>query len=236
LLKEDHHFVDSNMVIGLTVDWDDPNDVCSSYFEKAKKDKQHIYTSKRVKEEIENVLETCRRKIKQAIFKIHKDFNYISSQTLEKDLKGFLRKHFGNLKSVVINYMSYRLEEIRDLIKNPQKLDAKLDIVDRDIDEPVNFLYKVATGSTILNYFADVPENHSQFFHEKWKKVSKMLHTKDANIIMDAYHIVENNGVECMVFLSLDRDFTKNGLKNKIEETLSGLIVYNLQDVILIGS
>jgi len=231
LFDKNHHFVDSNMVIGFTVGWDNPNATCKKYMKKARKEKCNLYTSKTVKEEVEEVLEKARRKLKQALFKIHKDFNYVSSQTLKKDLKGFLRKHFGNLKSVVMNYISHRLNEIRDLIKNPQKLDAKLGMVDKDLDEPMNFIYNLASDETVFCYIREVPEDYTTVFENKWRALSRILHTKDRYIILDAYHFLKSNGIQRMVFVSLDKDFIKNGTKEKIENHLSGLSVHYVYDI-----
>jgi len=230
VFERKHHFLDTNLLIAHTVRWDDPAEESMIYLAKTQENNCDLYTSEKVRGEMQRVINKSKQRLKRAMVEIKRNFDYREHRDLLSDLKGFLRSYFDdNLKSIVLNYIELRLDEVEDLIKNPEKLDDKLELIEDDFGKATNFMRALPVGQVeYVNYVKSVPGQYRDVYEKEWAALKDVLNKTDRAVLFDAYHVfIRDHTVDNIVFATLDGDFVRNGAQDEIENCLRGVFVFH---------
>jgi hypothetical protein len=110
----DDHFVETNLVIGYTVDWDRHMEVVENYISSSGADP--IYTSDRVLNEAEKVITDRRRLAVQAANQVYREFEGSPPISVD-DVVGFVWKVLSNQQNSAVDHVIQYIEQNQSLYK-----------------------------------------------------------------------------------------------------------------------
>jgi len=229
----DHHFLDTNVIIGYTVEWDDHNNRCELYFSRTDSNNCSLFISSRVESEALSVVESCRRITLQAINSLWSEFQVGQIQTFETDVMSFIYSEFSDKKrfDALKRYIQCRMNTIREMKISNKSLSNILEIVRDDFEDPIQFLNSLEQGSEI-NIFTDVKKGYRSIYQTKFYKLDDIMDNKtDRDIALDAYHLLQQKDFNDLVLASLDSHFVEENNKSNIENCLNGICIFNLLDI-----
>jgi len=233
MFDRNNHFLDTNVIIGYSVRWDNHSKACKSYFSEIKNNRCDLHTSITVENEARTVIEECRRLVLQAIDALSSSFSSRNITQLNNDLFNFLTKQFSDEKrfSAMKSYVEFKFTRIRNLLLNGRSLSELIPEVRKDFKNPIQFLNIIKNNQkcspirlsyeTLNNYSTEYPQKHNNLDNI-------MENKKDRDIAFDAYHLMCNEDFDEIVLSSLDSDFVDDNFKSKIEDILDGVIIFNL--------
>lgn len=235
MYDKDHHFLDTNVIIGYTVEWDDHNHFSEKYFSEACENDCKLHTSVRVGEEARTVVEDCRRLILQAFELLSSDFKPREDRNLRRDMFNFLidnfsdRERFSSLKK----YLEYKFMDIRNLVLRGYTLDKVMGEVQDDFRLPLEFLHSMKNDeNNDIHFFDNVPPKYSSVYPQKFSKLDSIMENKsDRDIAFDAFHLKREKDYPEIVLSSFDSDFVDGRFKPSIEGILTGLYIFNLLEL-----
>ncbi len=235
MYDKDHHFLDTNVIIGYTVEWDDHNHFSRRYFSETYENECDLHTSVRVESEARTVIEDCRRLILQAFELISSDFTPGMDQKLREDLFGFIKKKFSERErfSSLEKYLQYKFFNIRNLLLSGYPLSKMMEDVNDDFRPPMEFLHRMKNDlDSDIHFFDNVPSKYLPVYPEKYSELDSVMENKsDRDIALDAFHLKNEEGYNEIVLASFDSDFVDMRYKPKIEDCLVGLYIFNLFDI-----
>jgi hypothetical protein len=209
-----HHFLDANLLIGFSVEWDALNSASSYYFRSTSPD---YLTSLRVHDEARSVIEKCRRRTLQVAEYVAEDFSMGAEYRLIDDLHGFVNQEFEDLKSPVKRYISHRKDLFQQLAHNPPETvrDEIRQEIRSDFQTPSAFLIKLKADSSLVQIWANAPEDHSAVYPQKYQELNQiMTNTADRDLLLDAYDFLERGDGDKVLVTTLDRgDFIRDRIE-----------------------
>jgi hypothetical protein len=222
-----HHFLDANLLIGFSVEWDALNAASSYYFQSAS---PNYLTSLRVHEEARSVIEKCRRRTLQVAEYVAEEFNIGAEYQLVDDLHGFVGQEFEDLKSPVQNYISYREDLFQQLAHNPPAsvCDEIREEIRDDFKIPFAFLTKLKADGSRVQIWEDAPTDHSTVYPQNYTDVDKIMqNTADRDLLLDAYDFIERGQEDSILVTTLDRgDFIQDRIE--LETTLQAVQILDV--------
>lgn len=235
MYDKDHHFLDTNVIIGYTVEWDDHNHFSRRYFTRTCENDCELHTSTRVEDEARSVVEDCRRLILQAFELMSSEFKPGAVQNLRGDMISFVKKNFSERErySSLKKYVEYRFSDIRALIFGGYSMDEVCVEVTEDFRPPLEFISNMKNEeNSTVNFFSDVPSEYLSVYPSKYSKLDTIMDNKsDRDIALDAFHLKNEGGYDEIVLSSFDSDFVDGRFKPKIEGVLTGLLIFNLLEL-----
>jgi len=207
----DQHFIDANLLIGLSVEWDSHNSASSYYFDAGSPE---YVTSERVHGEARRVVEKCRRGTLQVAERVAEDFEVGEEYRLMNDLESFVNKHFDDLGSPIKRYITYRKEAFQTLARHPRDRDRKRirNQISEDFKTPLAFLLKLKSENGVLEIWAQAPVDHSPVYPDLYNSLNQvMTNTADRDVLLDAYDFLDKTDVDGVLIATLDQnDFVED--------------------------
>lgn len=211
------HFVETNIIIGYTVDWDRQVPVVRSYL--GSLSGVNLHTSSRVLEEAEDVINDRRRLAKQAARRIYQDFNAGRRRPQTQQIVDFVWGELSNYRESVVDHV---IQHIRDnenyyigltQVENRRVLEATTDDIDDDFDAAIDIITDIRNhncGGFDCSVFIDIKQDYSSF--GIFSTVDSILSVKpnDRDILLDSYHLAQENNIQLLYFVTTDNDFLDN--------------------------
>lgn len=209
-----NHFVETNIIIGYTVDWDRQAPVVRQYI--ASTSGVDLHTSLRVLSEAEGVVNDRRRLAKQAAKRIFENFDAGSRRPSVDDIVDFV---YGELSHYGASIVDHVIQHIRDnedyyigltQVNNRRVLELTTDDIDGDFDSPIGLISAIRAHNCDdfdCSVFFDIEDDYSDY--AVFATVDNVLSDKptDRDILMDAYHLTQEGDVQSLYFVTTDGDF-----------------------------
>jgi len=226
---EDHsrHFIDANLLIGFSVEWDQQNSASKFYFNRGS---PAYITSERVYEEARGVVEQCRRQTLQVATHVAMEFDSGLESQLFDDIHRFIDLHFDDLKSPVKEYVEYNRPAFRTLSGDPpeQETDRIKSEIRDDYKTPLRFLAKLCHDSDILGIWTEAPTDHEDIYDGLYESLDDIMTNKDdRDLLLDAHDFLVVTGRDGLLVATLDRsDFIDD--REALESVLDPIEIVDL--------
>ncbi|MDH5020385.1 hypothetical protein [Halobacterium rubrum] len=229
------HFIDTNILIGYTVEWDNQRDPVSEYTSANPYAEAAIHTSEAVLDEAEDVVNKQRRLAKQAARKVFEDCDTDGGVNAEQDIIDFIRSEFDD-DSIrgVLRLVSHIPNLYIGLSQsdNTRALSANVGDIDECFEDPTDFVRALRDESQRpidLNVFRDRPSSYSQQYEPEYRDLDNLIENKaDRDILLDSYRLADTDGIEEIAFISTDEgDILSND--TGIESSLTVVSVFHPQ-------
>ncbi len=219
------HFIDSNVVIGFVIGWDNLKCKSAKYF-----DLQDFvrYSSERVYYECETVLNNNKRWILQFINKIHKDCEKKSSTNFTSDLSKILDNTVSNIceqykyeckkvESSLIGFSEKYQKELVEIMQGNLKYNIFRARIVKAFNEATDNLEIVFDN---LLEKKVCPSNLGSTLFSEYQNLQKTgLHGTDIKILLDSHYVSFRERTSKIGFITFDNGIIK--VKSKIEEIIS---------------
>jgi hypothetical protein len=223
------HFIDSNVVIGFVIGWDNLKSESTKYFEL----QEFIrYSSERVYEECEKVLNNNKRWILQFVNKIHKDCEKKSSTNFILDLSKILdnivydicqqytnecKKVKGALKGFSEKYENELVEVMKGNLKH-NIFRASIVKAFNNATDNLEIVFDNLLEKKIC------PINLSNTLFSEYQNLQKIgLHGTDIKILLDSHFVSVRERVSKIGFITFDNGIIK--VKSKIEKIICVMVL-----------
>ena len=211
-------FIETNIIIGYTVDWDRQSSVVQQYVE-TRADGVDIHTCSRVLGEAEDVINDRKRLAKQAARRVFQDCNAPGRNTPVNQVINFVRRELSHKRDAEVDHV---IQHIKDneyyyagLTQTNSTSALQRTIADIDSD----FNGAVAVVRSIRNHncseldcaiFTEGLQDYSSY--GVFNRVNQILSNSpnDRDILMDSYHLTQENGIGCLHFITMDGDLLNN--------------------------
>lgn len=210
MINYEHHFIDSNVIIGYIIGWDNLRKKSITYFDMRKFIR---YGSENVFNECEGVLARNKIWIKQFIDNINKECEHKSSTNYQRDLFKIIRKvtfkishnslSFKKVSRILLGFSYTFRPELIDMMKGNIKSLILLKRIDEAFKEARKNLIK------IFKYIIDkksVPQNLKMILLPQYQKLqtARNLHTEDIMILLDSHYISTRYARKVIAFITFD--------------------------------
>lgn len=231
------HFLDSNILIGRVILWDNFNNDCNNYFEK----KWSRNTSERVYEECEKVISRYRKlqghflesfkeyldgtNKKKLMFEFDSRFNSFVSHYIRTNLRegNSFDLPEDKFKNSVLNFTGECSELIRNAVITSSYESLVLECR-YYFNDAIEELESVCYDSDIVTTISESFETYDGVYPRYEKKLKDMgIHKPDNRIILDCHYFMENEFGENTAFITKDKTILK--ARPKIEKLLNEKIV-----------
>jgi hypothetical protein len=220
------HFIETNIIIGYTVDWDQQAPVVKQYL-----DSIHsidLYTSPRVLTEAEDVVNDRRRLTKQAAQLIFQDFDAGRHQPPIQQIVDFVWRELSHYRDSVVSHV---VQHIRDnehyyigltQVDTRTVLERTTDDIDDDFDAVIEIITRIRNhncNGLDCSVFANIKQDYSSL--SVFGTVDGILSNKsnDRDILLDSYHLTQEESLNPLYFVTMDSDFLDN--ESQLESCLS---------------
>lgn len=209
-----NHFVETNIIIGYTVDWDRQAPIVRQYI--ASTSGADLHTSPRVLSEAEGVVNDRRRLAKQAAKRIFQNFDAGSHRPTIDDIVDFVYGELVHYGELVVDHIIQHIRDNEDYyvgltqVDNRRVLELTTDDIDDDFDSPIGLISAIRAHNCDdfdCSVFSDIEDDYSDY--AVFAMVDNVLSDKptDRDILMDAYHLTQEGGVQSLYFVTTDGDF-----------------------------
>lgn len=207
-------FVETNVIIGETVDWDRQSSTIAAYHDRLAGQVDR-WTSVRVLAEATDVVRARRRASRQAARLVFEEFEpaereFASSRPPVDQLAGFLRGTLGGRDAVVdhvIQYVRSRPALFVGLTQTDSEraLQRTIEDVGEDFDAAIDVIESIRTGGTDITVFTDVPRSYES--HDDYDAVAAVLGESpvDRAILFDADRLARESE-ETVTLVTMDGD------------------------------
>jgi hypothetical protein len=211
-------FIETNIIIGYTVDWDRQSSVVQQYVE-VRAGGVDLHTSSRVIAEAEDVISDRRRLAKQAARRIFQDFSASGRHPPVDQVVDFVRGELSHKRDVAVDHVIQHIKDNEYYYTGLTQTDSTnaLQRTASDIDS--DFDGAVAVVRSIRNHtcselactiFTDGLNDYSCY--SVFSNVNQILSNSpnDRDILMDSYHLTQENGIGDLYFVTMDGDLLDN--------------------------
>lgn len=225
MLDVKNHFLESNIIIGLSVKWDNQNPICQEY--RSVSDDNHWFSSKKVlEEEVEPIINGLR----QDMLKIVEE----SRPSEASNLDTFKQNIWDILESLnegkfdkLERYIDFRSDIFSKFIQNSVGVNKLLLKVDEDFDNPSKFVLGIKQNSSRIMYLPYNNTKNIQRYNSEYGKLFRLMgHEDDSEVLLDAHHFTEENDGDKIAFITTDNEHINNN-SGRIESILGRIEVYN---------
>lgn len=218
------HFLESNIVIGLSVEWDNQNSICSSYKKEASDN--HWFSSKKVIEyEVEPIINGLRQNLETLIHDVE-----ISSTPDVESLKSKVWDLIPDINEEkhekITRYIDHNHSEFEKFVTGEKGADEMLLLVNSDFDEPVKYIYGIKNRTKPIMYLDYNPHEHINNHRKTYSTVKRKInHEDDTEVLLDAHHFsVKENGK--VAFITTDKEHIIDN-SDEIESALEDVEIFN---------
>lgn len=219
------HFVETNIIIGYTVDWDRQAQVVRTYLDSLSG--IDLHTSPRVLTEAEDVVNDRRRLAKQAARRIFQDFEAGRHRPETQQIVDFIWRELRHNRESVVDHV---IQHIRDnenyyigltQVDNRRVLEATTDDIDDDFDAAINIITDIRDHSYDgfdCSIFVDIKQDYSTL--SVFSTINGILSDEpnDRDILLDSYHLTQKENIQLLYFITTDGDFLNN--ESRLESCL----------------
>lgn len=209
-MSEDH-FIDTNLVIGYTVAWDNHRPKVKKYVNFCKD--ISVYATERVLTEAERVINERRRLASQAANRIFHDFSGTPPINLDH-VVNFTRRELGGNPSNAVDHVIQYIKSEPTLYKsligtdNPNALNLTVDDINSDFNQAVDVIdqLRLATDPDFdLELFTGHLQDHSSEY-SCFSRLDSIFgsSTVDRDILLDAHHFTQTTGPSPLQFVTMD--------------------------------
>lgn len=227
-----HHFVETNILIGYTVNWDNQSVGVSAYLDAVNADIS-LSTSIRAVNEAKKVVADRRRTTVQAARLVFKGFDANRSRPSQSDIIGFLRPKLDHLRdpvrSHVFSYIEHEIDMFRGLATedNSRVLTLTIGDISDDFNEALDLIDDIAKQRSLsfeCQVYDCCPDSYEGIY-PIFSTVDGILDESpnDRNLILDAFHLkVEEKIHSPVYFVTTDYgDILSN--EQILSDTLPGI-------------
>lgn len=234
----DDHFLDTNIIIGYTVNWDRQFPSIQNYVS-AIRGNTSIYSSERVLSESEKTVSKRRRLTKQAAKSIFDDFSGrrpIADQDIIDFVYRELNQYSENAVDHVLQFIQEEMSIFKGLVDTDSENALRLTIedIDSEFSTPLNLIddirREVHQGLEVAIQNWGDPDYDS--IYSEYGSMRSLLPDSpmDRDILFDAYHLCEQDNISPLSFITMDRsDILSN--RQTIHSLLSGIVIHHPGEV-----
>ncbi|WP_318569901.1 hypothetical protein [Salinigranum marinum] len=222
------HFIETNIIIGYTVDWDQQAPVVKQYLDSITR--IDIHTSPRVLTEAEDVVNDRRRLTKQAARLIFQDFDTGRRQPPIQQIVDFVWRELSHYRDSVVSHV---VQHIRDheqyyigltQVDTRTVLERTTDDIDDDFDAVISIITSIRNHNCDglnCSVFANIKQDYSTL--SVFGTVDSILSGKsnDRDILLDSYHLTQEESLNPLYFVTMDGDFLDN--ESRLESCLGSV-------------
>lgn len=220
------HFVETNIVIGSTVAWDRQSATIEQYLQSITSG-VNLWTSSRVLDEAEKVVNERGRVAKQAAKRIFDHFDASNQHPPIKQVINFVRGELSHHRDAVVDHVIQHIKDNEYVYSGLTQTDSRgglnntMSDIDSDFDDVINIINDIRRdnwpklGCTV---FADIKKMYSGY--QCYSTVDSLLadSPNDRDILMDSYHLSKKSGLQVVSFVTMDSDILDND--TQLEATL----------------
>jgi hypothetical protein len=226
------HFIETNILIGHTVNWDNQSAGVSAYLNAVNAD-IFLSTSIRAVNEAKKVITDRRRPTVQAARLVFEGFEANTDRPSQSDIIGFLRPKLDYLRdavrSHVFSYVEHQIDMFRGLATEESSRVLRLTIGDisDDFNKAIDVIDDIAKGrasSFKFHVYNCCPDSYDGVY-PVFNTIDSILDESpnDRDLILDAFHLkVEDEIHSPVYFVTTDYgDILSNG--QLLSDTLPGI-------------
>lgn len=218
-------FIETNIVIGYTVDWDRMAADVQQYLDTGR---ANLHTSSLVLDEAEKVINERRTLAKQAARKIFTDFDAPNHHPPVDQIVDFVRSEFSQKRDAVVDHVIQHIKDNKYYYTGLTQTDSASALtstssdIDSDFDDAIKIVRLVRNQKCPeLNctVFTDGLEDYS--IYSVFNPVNQILSgsPNDRDILMDSFHLAQENGINQLYFVTMDSDLLDN--ESQLESILT---------------
>lgn len=211
-------FIETNIIIGYTVNWDRLATDVQQYVDTSA-GRANLHTSSLVLDEAEDVINERRALAKQAARQIFADFTAPDHHPPVDQIVDFVRDELSQKRDAVVDHV---IQHIKDnefyyagltQTDSPSALSSTSSDIDSDFDnaiETVRLIRRQKCPELNCTIFADGLGDYS--IYSVFDPVNQILDSSpnDRDILMDSFHLAQDNGIEQLYFITNDGDLLDN--------------------------
>lgn len=226
------HFIETNILIGYTVNWDNQSSKVNGYLN-AVDTAVDLSTSIRAVDEAKKVITERRQPTVQAARLVFEEFEAHTDRPSKSDIIGFLRPKLDHLRdavrSHVFDYIEHEISMFRGLATEDSHRVLRLTIGDisEDFNNAVDLLDDIKKGRVPTfdcQIFDDCPDSYDGVY-PVFSTVNSILNNSpnDRDLILDAFHLKMEDKIPSPVyFVTTDYgDILSNG--QRLSDSLPGI-------------
>jgi hypothetical protein len=226
------HFIETNILIGYTVDWDDQSSVVNGYFN-AVGTAADLSTSTRAVSEAKKVVTDRRRPTVQAARLVFEEFEAHTDHPSQSDIIGFLRPKLDDLRDPVRNHVFSYIESEIDMFRglateeNDRVLRLTIGDISDDFNKAIDVLDDIKRRSSLsfdCQVYNECPDSYDGVY-PVFNTVNSILvnSPNDRDLILDAFHLKMEERISPPVyFVTTDYgDILSN--EGRLSDTLPGI-------------
>jgi hypothetical protein len=248
----DIHSLDTNIILGFTIDWQDKSQPLNTYISNVESDVS-LVASERVFQEAKNVVRKQRQLAKLAGRVVFQEMGRNNPYASTQDIIDTVWAKFANRDDVqkntlsaVCGYIEHIENETGPLFSNLARTNANPELtrlkdqVDDDFDDMEKLIQSIQDQNhselTVVEFNDTCAiSTYASRYASEYTNLNDLMENKmDRDILMDCYHYYKENGCDTVLFVSLDtKDIVcedkdpNSGLsvRERIEEILNGIFV-----------
>lgn len=211
------HFVETNIIIGYTVEWDRQAAVVQQYLDSTVG--VGFRTSPRVLSEAEDVVNKRRRLAKQAAKRIFENFDPGTTRPSVDVIVDFVYGELRDFRHPVVDHVIQHIKDNESYYigltqaDTRRVLEATTDDIDDDFESPITVIAAIRSGECDgfdCSIFTEVKSDYRNYV--MFDMVDNVLSGKptDRDILLDAYHLTQKENIQTVYFVTMDGDFLDN--------------------------
>lgn len=237
----DTHFVDTNILVGHTVEWDRLGGTVGTYLHDVG---QYctIYSSPRAVKEALYVVRQQRRLAKKATEIVYEEYDRAETYGEIEHIKNFVYSELadGSGDTTGIGGVLALIEEKENTFEGLTKVDTRsiFDQLSGEIDaafeEPIGFLealQEMAEEELPVRLFWETATDYENQYPQ-YSGLADIFADEptDRDLLFDAFHMLTTMGLASLRFVTDDRDdFISN--RDRIQESLPGIVISRPDEV-----
>lgn len=215
-------FIETNILIGATVDWDGQSKSVTAYLS-SQRTAPHVFVSARSVEEAKKVVRDRKQWTIRAGRIVFEEFNQRGSYVDIGDICDFVYKKLSDMdvrnrvKDHVLRYIRHNEVNFEGLVKLSKQsgFERVVEEIRTDFDNILDILndIKYERSQYMFEIFADMPDSYSDFYKSKsidiHANVARVLgfDGNDCKLILDAHHLSESGKANLpLLFITTDRE------------------------------
>ena len=224
-------FVETNIVIGYTVDWDRQSSIVQRYVD-TRTSSVKLHTCSRVLDEAEDVINDRRRLAKQAARLVFQEFDTQSRHPPVSKVVDVVRDRLSHKRVAAVDHVIQHIEDHEYYYTGLARTDSAnalsstLSDIDSDFSDAIAVVRAIRKGSCSeldCTIFVDGLNDYSRY--DVFSDVDRILSgsPNDRDILMDSYHLAREDGIEYLYFVTMDGDLLEN--ESRLEALLDPIDV-----------
>lgn len=238
------HFADTNVIIGYTVNWDRLENVVTTYLGCLDEGCTVHFSTRAIKEAI-GVVRRQRRLAKRAARCVFEDFDPSGSHNEVEHIKSFVLSELGSgAGNPPVSGLGGLLEFIGTndglfvgltQVNHRFVFEANASDIDAEFEETILLLEGLLSGAVDEDWISIYVcgEGDYSSLYTQFKAIDALLKDEptDRDLLFDAFHFLQTNGLPGIVFVTDDcDDFISN--RDEIEKELEGICIHTPNEVV----